>query len=210
MPCATGLMTTAARNLGIGTPAARWSRAAIAGALIFTVAGCASVTSDAPPDPGSVARPPNDAARDVPDSRHAGMIQQALKYVGVPYRWGGSTPAGFDCSGFVQYVYTKRGVPLPRSVAAQYRVGASVRRDGLRPGDLVFFDHLRHNGIYIGDGKFIHASSGEGRVSVSRLDGDWFRHRWTGGRRVPAVGSATEGAASQARPALPNAAAPVD
>src|SRR5687768_15137866 len=203
-------MATASRDFGTRSPAVRRTRAAIAAALIFTVAGCASVTPGPQHDPGSVARPPHGAPTDVPDRGHAGVTQHALKYVGVPYRWGGSTPAGFDCSGFVQYVYVQRGVPLPRSVAAQYRVGAPVGRAGLRPGDLVFFDHLRHNGIYLGDGKFIHASSGDGRVSISRLDGDWFRHRWTGGRRIPAVESATEGRASQARPALPKTAAPVN
>ena len=108
----------------------------------------------------------------------------ALEYVGSPYRWGGSTPAGFDCSGFVRYVYAKSGIALPRTASAQYRVGAPVRRGSLQPGDLVFFDRRRHNGIYIGQGWFVHASSGERRVSISHLDDDWFRQRFNGGRRV--------------------------
>lgn len=125
-------------------------------------------------------------------SGHALAIDTALTYVGAPYRWGGSTPAGFDCSGFVRHVYARSGIALPRTVAEQYRVGTPVHRGSLRPGDLVFFDRLRHNGIYIGRGEFVHASSGAGRVSVSRLDDDWFRHRWSGGRRMPS-GTAAAG-----------------
>jgi cell wall-associated NlpC family hydrolase len=121
-------------------------------------------------------------------------IDRALKHVGAPYRWGGATPAGFDCSGFVRYVYARSGLPLPRTVAEQYQAGRPVRRDSLRPGDLVFFDRLRHNGIYIGRGQFVHASSGAGRVSVSRLDDDWFRQRWIGGRRIEPAATAARGA----------------
>jgi cell wall-associated NlpC family hydrolase len=137
-------------------------------------------------------------------------MQQALKYVGAPYRRGGSTPAGFDCSGFVQYLYKKWGIALPRTVVDQYRAGAPVDHASLRPGDLVFFDHLRHNGIYIADGKFIHASSGEGRVSISRLDNDWFRRRWTGGRRIRAARSASESVTSESGPVARENSVPVD
>ena len=166
---------------GAGLP--RWARTTAAACLVPIVAGCA-VASRAPYDSVPVALPPREAPPESADPGSAGVIQQALRYLGVPYRWGGSTPAGFDCSGFVQYVYAQRGTALPRSVAAQYELGAPVDRADLRPGDLVFFDRLRHNGIYIGGGRFVHASSGDGRVSISRVDGDWFRHRWTGGRRV--------------------------
>ena len=104
--------------------------------------------------------------------------------------------AALDANAWRAEVRSALGRPLPAAEIPWMRVrevwlhavdlGAPVDRTGLRPGDLVFFDRLRHNGIYIGGGKFIHASSGEGRVSISRLDGDWFRHRWTGGRRINA------------------------
>lgn len=117
-------------------------------------------------------------------TQHPTVVERALKYVGVPYRWGGSTPAGFDCSGFVRYIYAKAGIVLPRTAAAQFQVGTPVRRADLRSGDVVFFDGQRHNGIYIGQGKLIHASTGSRRVKISRLDDPWFEKRWGGGRRV--------------------------
>lgn len=123
----------------------------------------------------------------IPTTQHPRVVERALKYVGVPYRWGGSNPAGFDCSGFVRYIYAEAGIVLPRTATAQSRVGTPVRRADLRPGDVVFFDRKRHNGIYIGHGRLIHASSGSGRVKISRLDDLWFKKRWGGGRRVETV-----------------------
>jgi cell wall-associated NlpC family hydrolase len=111
------------------------------------------------------------------------VAQLATRHVGRPYAWGGASPQGFDCSGFVMYVYGRVGVALPHNAARQYAYGTPVRRDELEPGDLVFFDRLRHNGIYIGDGKFVHASK-RGGVKISRVNGHWFRERWTGARRV--------------------------
>jgi cell wall-associated NlpC family hydrolase len=108
----------------------------------------------------------------------------ALKYRGVPYRWGGTEPSGFDCSGFVQHVYAQIGLKLPRSAAQQFEHGTPVSRDNLRPGDLVFFDRLRHNGIYIGHGWFIHAGQTGKHVSVAPIDEGWYRSRWVGARRL--------------------------
>jgi hypothetical protein len=108
----------------------------------------------------------------------------ALTYVGAPYRWGGLNPAGFDCSGFVKYVHARVGIAIPHNVAAQYRYGTPVSRDQLEPGDLVFFDHLRHNGIYIGRGLFIHATKTGDSVRISNLDERWYKSRWVGGRRL--------------------------
>ncbi|MGH7313553.1 MAG: C40 family peptidase, partial [Candidatus Rokuibacteriota bacterium] len=112
------------------------------------------------------------------------VVQLATRHVGRPYTWGGSSPSGFDCSGFVMFVYGKVGVSLPHNAARQYAYGTPVRRDELQPGDLVFFDRLRHNGIYIGDGQFVHASQQGSGVKISRLDGYWFRERWIGARRL--------------------------
>lgn len=108
----------------------------------------------------------------------------ARKYLGVRYQWGGASPSGFDCSGFVRYVYQQVGVSLPHNAAQQYTLGTPVSRDSLEPGDLVFFDRLRHSGIYIGLGRFIHARRSGIRVSISHLDEDWYTGRWVGARRL--------------------------
>jgi peptidoglycan DL-endopeptidase CwlO len=119
-----------------------------------------------------------------PPARGQRAADVALKYRGVPYRWGGTEPSGFDCSGFVQHVYAQVGLKLPRSAAQQYEQGTPVSRDNLRPGDLVFFDGLRHNGIYVGHGRFIHAGQTGKHVSVAPIDEGWYRSRWVGARRL--------------------------
>lgn len=110
-------------------------------------------------------------------------VEIALKHRGAPYRWGGAGPSGFDCSGFVRYVYAQVGVALPHNARMQYEHGTPVARDRLQPGDLVFFDGLRHNGIYVGQGRFIHARQTGRHVNVGGLDEDWYRTRWVGARR---------------------------
>jgi cell wall-associated NlpC family hydrolase len=112
------------------------------------------------------------------------VVAIARKHLGAPYRWGGSSPDGFDCSGFVQYIYAQVGVSLPHNAAKQYMLGVPVSRDRLEPGDVVFFDHLRHNGIYVGNGQFIHARRSGKRVTVSTLDEAWYAERWAGARRL--------------------------
>ena len=97
-------------------------------------------------------------------------VQIANHLTGVPYRWGGASPrAGFDCSGFVQYVYGRVGIELPHYAAGQYGHGRRVSRGALRAGDLVFFSGLGHVGIYAGGGKFIHAPRRGTTVRWSRL-----------------------------------------
>jgi cell wall-associated NlpC family hydrolase len=98
--------------------------------------------------------------------------------------WGGESPSGFDCSGLVMYAYAKVGIAIPHSVAKQYARGTPVSKRDLQPGDLVFFDRLRHNGIYIGGSEFIHAGRSGRAVRISRLDEDWFKARWVGARRL--------------------------
>jgi len=93
----------------------------------------------------------------------------AARYLGVPYRWGGATPAGFDCSGLVAYVYAQLGISLPHYSGAQFHIGQPVSRDALQPGDLVFFNGASHVGIYIGGGQFIHAPHTGDVVKVSSL-----------------------------------------
>jgi cell wall-associated NlpC family hydrolase len=106
----------------------------------------------------------------------------ARRYLGVPYRYGGMSPrGGFDCSGFVAYVYRHYGVALPHYTYAQFRRGRHVARRALRPGDLVFFDGLNHVGLYLGRGRFIHAPHTGSRVRVERLR---YGGRFAGARRL--------------------------
>lgn len=110
----------------------------------------------------------------------------ALRFQGVPYVWGGNDPSGFDCSGFVQYVYRASGVNLPRTTWEQYRVGVPVNGDQLRPGDPVFFSTtgpITHDGIYVGDGRFI-SSTGSRGVAVKSLDDPYWGPRYAGARRL--------------------------
>jgi len=145
-------------------------------AVSFVLAGCASVR-ERPADRGT----PEIATRPRPASS---IVEIARKYVGAPYRWGGSSPTGFDCSGLVRYVYAQVGVELPHNAAKQYALGEPVAREDLLPGDIVFFDRLRHNGIYIGDGRFIHARQTGKRVAVAGLGEAWYAERWVGARRI--------------------------
>ena len=105
--------------------------------------------------------------------RHASLgaraVAIAVSELGTPYRYGGSSPGGFDCSGLVSYVYGKLGVPLPHNAAAQYAYGRPVDRDRLRPGDLVFFHGLGHVGLYVGKGRIIHAPQTGERVEIQSL-----------------------------------------
>jgi len=107
----------------------------------------------------------------------------ALRYLGVPYLWGGASPSsGFDCSGLVMYVYAQLGISLPHYAAAQYQLGSPVDRDQLQPGDLVFFDALDHVGIYIGGGQFVHAPQTGDVVKITPLSD--FGSSYVGARRL--------------------------
>lgn len=115
------------------------------------------------------------------------IIKTAEKYLKTPYRFGGDTPKGFDCSGFVKYVYGQHGRSLPRAADVQYRTGKKIEQARLKAGDLVFFTTYApgasHVGIYTGNGRFIHASSSRG-VMVSRLDEAYWQPRYLGARRI--------------------------
>jgi peptidoglycan DL-endopeptidase CwlO len=119
-----------------------------------------------------------------PPSRYGGVVGIAMQYLGVPYVWGGASPSGFDCSGFIMYVYAKVGVSLPHHAASQYGMGTAVSRDQLEPGDLVFFNGLGHAGIYIGGGQFIHAPHTGDVVKISSLSDSWYARTWVGARRI--------------------------
>ncbi len=166
-------------------------------AALTAAAGCAStgaiprpfpspgVPSGAPPAP-SQPQPEADEPAPVPESASA-IIGTALSLRGVPYRNGGSDPAGFDCSGFVAYVFGQNGVLVPRTVSEQYRAGSDVGED-LQAGDLVFFDTtgggVSHVGIAIGGDEFVHAPSSTGEVRIERLGTSYWSKRYRGARRL--------------------------
>jgi cell wall-associated NlpC family hydrolase len=112
----------------------------------------------------------------------------ALSLRGAPYRNGGTDPAGFDCSGFVQYVFGQHGVALPREVREQFSIGRTVSPAALEPGDLVFFTTVApgasHVGIAIGGDQFVHAPSTRGIVRVEALSADYWSSRFIGARRL--------------------------
>ncbi|MDQ1144322.1 glucan-binding YG repeat protein [Bacillus sp. SORGH_AS 510] len=111
----------------------------------------------------------------------------ALDYIGVPYVWGGTTPSGFDCSGFTSYSYKQAGVSIPRTASEQYTKGQAVSKSNLVEGDLVFFSTYKagasHVGIYLGDNKFVHASSSAG-VKISSLTESYYSRTYIGSKRI--------------------------
>ena len=153
--------------------------------------GTHAPTSTAPDAPA--AKPKTSAANAV--------VALAAKYVGTPYTWGGETPDGFDCSGFAQWLYAQQGIELPRVTYDQWKVGTFVRKGALLPGDLLFFrpgpQGPEHEGIYIGNGQFIHASGSRGelkgdkggKVKISKLSDPYYSSKFMGARRVAPGGS---------------------
>lgn len=117
-------------------------------------------------------------------ARYGGVVGIAMRYLGVPYRWGGASPSGFDCSGLIMYAYAQIGVSLPHNAAMQYGYGSAVSRSDLAPGDLVFFNGLGHAGIYIGGGQFIHAPHTGDVVKISSLGDSWYASTYVGARRL--------------------------
>jgi cell wall-associated NlpC family hydrolase len=115
----------------------------------------------------------------------AAVVETAKKQVGVPYAWGGTTPAGFDCSGFARYVYAQHGAQLPRTTGEMYNQGTAVKE--LQPGDLVFFSTYgpgaTHVGIFVGDNKFISATSSYG-VKIDSFSNSYWGPRYIGAKRL--------------------------
>lgn len=115
------------------------------------------------------------------------VLDFAKEYLGIRYRSGGVTPAGFDCSGYVQYVFKNFGIDLVHNAAGQYKSGTIIKKEELSPGDLVFFNTggygISHSGIYVGDNQFIHASSSRGIRVDSMNDGYW-GPRYRGANRI--------------------------
>jgi cell wall-associated NlpC family hydrolase len=131
----------------------------------------------------------------VPGAARSGRkaVAIALHYLGLSYRWGGGTPAGFDCSGFVMYVYGRLGVALPHNGAMLWGRGQAVLRRDLEPGDVVFFNGLSHVGIFIGRGRFVHSPHTGDVVKISRLSESGYRTTYVGARRYSLSNRASSG-----------------
>lgn len=116
------------------------------------------------------------------------IVSFAKQFYGVQYVWAGASPDGFDCSGFIYYVFQKNGIAMPRMADGQFEMGVHINRYDLQPGDLVFFSTYEpgpsHVGVYIGEGNFIHASSGAGEVTITSLDKPYYQSRYLGARRI--------------------------
>ena len=165
---------------------------------LATLAGCATSPPPAPrPNrPLGSSEPAFDSIDDLlatdADPRRTELVMIAISYLGVPYAFGGSTPErGFDCSGLVAYVYRQAlSQVVPRTSLEQSRLGRSIPVPSLRPGDLVFYNTLSrdysHVGIYIGNGRFVHAPATGGVVSIAPLFGEYWSRRFNGARRLVA------------------------
>jgi peptidoglycan DL-endopeptidase CwlO len=161
--------------------------------LTLFAGGCASSGAVPAPFPKPSPSAPAPAPAAVPDERAADMplsrvVGTALSLQGAPYRNGGSDPSGFDCSGFVAYVFAQQGLALPRTVSEQYDAGREISPDAVEPGDLVFFSTVArgatHVGIAVSANEFVHAPSSRGVVRVERLTAPYWSSRFVGIRRV--------------------------
>jgi len=155
--------------------------------ISLTISGCGAL---GPTAPAPVAMTPPPAAPAPPRAERSEALLQALLALGLDYRYGGSSPAtGFDCSGLVAHVYLEAwNIRLPRNTGAQSKAGTPVSLAELRAGDLVFYDTLKrpysHVGIYLGDGKFVHAPKTGAQVRVESLESSYWAQRYNGARRI--------------------------
>jgi len=161
--------------LGVPSPYLQASQAARPGSYAQAAPGTSATEPAAPPVPES-------------ESGLDAIGTTAAQYLGTPYRFGGEGADGIDCSSFVQKVFREHQIDLPRTAREQSQMGTEVAQGDLRKGDLVFFhtyaSYPSHVGIYLGDGKMIHASSGKGEVTVSDLNSDYYRSRYLGAKRM--------------------------
>jgi cell wall-associated NlpC family hydrolase len=137
-----------------------------------------------PNSPVAVAADSSSPVAAAPPAQYGGVVGIAMRYLGVPYVWGGASPSGFDCSGLISYAFAQLGVSVPHSTYAIYGMGSAVSKDQLEPGDIVFFDGLGHAGIYIGGGQFVHAPHTGDVVKISSLGESWYASTYVGARRL--------------------------
>ncbi|HEY1246993.1 MAG TPA: C40 family peptidase, partial [Hyphomicrobiaceae bacterium] len=174
--------------------APRTQSAATAGAAVVQVPAAPKPVAQAAPKPAAApaaASRPAAAPAPVLSSGGGGgsVVANAMKFVGSRYVFGGTSPAGFDCSGFVFYIHNRSGAPVGRGMWQQYNGGAHVSMSALQPGDTVFFANtyepgLSHDGIYIGGGQFVHASDERTGVTVSSLYTGYWQAHYVGATRL--------------------------
>jgi murein DD-endopeptidase len=157
----------------------RYFRPVLMLSAIFTLAACA----------GSPPRTASATAQVISENADASLAaDHALAMVGAPYRYGGINPDGFDCSGLVHYSFRKIGISLPRETRSLRKIGIEIEMDDLAKGDLVFFDQegkkSSHVGIYLGDGRFVHAPSTGGKVRADKIDLTYWRKHFNEARRI--------------------------
>lgn len=158
-------------------------------ALTAGLSGCSSPPR-APEAAAGIPVATPDAAQPA-DPVRARVVVTAMQMVGAPYRWGGSTPEGFDCSGLVQYAYSNAGLRLPRTAAAQLDASEPLTLEKAEAGDLLFFRDGRrtsHVAIYLGQGRFVHAPSTGGQVSLDSFGNAYWRMRFARAGRVATTG----------------------
>ena len=195
-------MTTVITPFGLAAPTRILAKAGPALIVMLAVtSGACAVRGGIPrPFPGASIPP---GAGDAPADRVeppaepaapptlAAVVVTALGFRGIPYRNGGSDPSGFDCSGFVQYIFARHGTVLPRDVRDQYQLGREIDLDDVKAGDLLFFETVSrgasHVGMAIGDGRFVHAPSSRGVVRVEPYTASYWARRFVGARRVSEV-----------------------
>jgi len=158
--------------------------------------GCATSSQPRPlpplgdiaPAPGPVATPMPAPGPGATPSAGSEIVIRAISLIGAPYRFGGSGPKTFDCSGLVQYVHHEIGIDVPRTAAEQYRAAVPVRLDDIEPGDLLFFrisgKRISHVAIYAGSGRFVHAPQTGRPVELRTLDDSYYRPRLAGAGRL--------------------------
>lgn len=112
------------------------------------------------------------------------VLRNAFSLLGTQYVWGGQQPGGFDCSGFIQYIMARSGIQLPRTAREMKASVLEIPESEMKPGDLIFFRSPDHVGLYIGDNRFVHASSGHRRVTIETLNREFYRRRYIGSGRV--------------------------
>lgn len=160
----------------------------VLGLIVLGSAGCASQPSRVSPDPAEQPLPlPLETLPQAPNAVGVRIAQLARGQLGAPYRYGGATPEGFDCSGLVRFVYQQAGLAAPRTAAAQQLASRPIPLDTLQPGDLVFYRSgdgpTDHVAIYVGDGMFVHAPRAGRQVEARRLDDAWYAQRFAGAGR---------------------------
>ncbi len=168
---------------------ARMRRTCITLALLALLP-LSALADESSSEPPAFAAAANAAASDSMLGQAQEVVLRALSFIGVRYKWGGSTPdSGFDCSGLIRYVFSQvTGKSLSGNAKEISQVGESIDRTQLQPGDLVFFNTLRrpfsHVGIYLGDSRFVHAPSRGGKVEIVDMSERYWKNRYNGARRL--------------------------